>query len=177
MRAAPVLETARLTLRPLRADDLSASAAMFADEEVVRFLGGKVLAREEAWRRMLCAPAGMWPLLGYGYWTVERREDARMIGQVGFGDFKRDMIPSIENIPEMGWVFATDTGGQGYAGEAVAAGLAWADAKLRPAEIVAIIDPANVRSIRVAEKAGFSVREDAAYRGETILLFRRRRTA
>jgi RimJ/RimL family protein N-acetyltransferase len=73
----------------------------------------------------------------------------------------------------MGWIFAPSAQGQGYASEAAAAALDWADEHLKAAEIVAIIDPDNAPSIRVAEKAGFDRREDALYRDETILLFRR----
>jgi RimJ/RimL family protein N-acetyltransferase len=112
-------------------------------------------------------------MLGYGYWAVERKEDGLLVGHAGFADMKRDMRPSIEGLPEMGWIFARDAQGQGYAREAVAAGLAWADSALHAPEIVAIIDPANAPSIRVAERAGFSVREEAVYKGEPILLFRR----
>lgn len=73
----------------------------------------------------------------------------------------------------MGWVLATHAHGQGYAAEATAAALAWADDNLRGQEIVAIIDPGNAPSIRVAERLGFSDRSDATYREEEILLFRR----
>jgi len=176
MRSAPVLETDRLRLRPFREADLDAHAATMADPAVVRHLGGTTFTREEAWRRLLCAP-GLWAVLGYGYWAVERREDGAWIGQVGFADFKRDMAPSIEGRPEMGWIFAPHAHGRGYAREAAAAALAWADATLGPSEIVAIIDPANARSIRVAERLGFAGREQARYQGETILLFRRRSPA
>ena len=75
----------------------------------------------------------LWSLLGYGYWAVERREDGAMIGQIGFADFKRDMAPGIEDLPEMGWMFAREASGQGYATEAAAAALAWADATLKRA--------------------------------------------
>ncbi len=173
MGAAPVLETARLTLRPLRADDLPAHAAAMGDAETVRFLGGTPFTREDTWRKMLTGPA-MWDWLGYGYWTAERREDGRAIGQIGFADFKRDIAPSVEGIPEMGWVFARDVGGEGYASEGAAAALDWADRVLQAREIVAIIDPDNARSIRIAEKSGFAIREQAVYRGEPILLFRRK---
>ena len=172
MGEAPVLETARLRLRRFRADDLGAHAATMADPQVMRHLGGTPLAREDAWRRLLTGH-GMWPMFGYGYWAVERRSDGAWVGQVGFADFKRDIEPSIEGLPEMGWIFASAAQGQGYAGEAVVAALTWADEVLKAPEIVAIIDPANAPSIRVAEKVGFTERSDARYRGERILLFRR----
>ena len=173
MSEIPVLETARLRLRPFRESDLEFHAATLADPEVVRHLSGRPHSREDSWRRMLCAP-GMWAMLGYGYWAVERREDRVWLGQVGFADFKRDMTPSIEGIPEMGWIFAPHAQRQGYASEAVVAALAWADEALAAREIVAIIDPENAPSIRVAEKAGFGDRSEARYEDETVLLFRRR---
>ena len=168
----PLLETARLRFRAFREDDLDRWAATLADPEVVRHLGAAPHSREESWRKLLTA-TGLWTVFGYGYWAVERKEDGACIGQVGFADMKRDMVPSIEGLPEMGWIFASDAQRQGYASEAVAAGLAWADETLRAPEIVAIIDPANAPSIRLAERAGFSVRERAVYKGEPILLLRR----
>jgi RimJ/RimL family protein N-acetyltransferase len=172
-RAAPVLETARLTLRPFRADDADAQAAMMGDPVVMRHIGGQGLSREDAWRKLLCG-AACWGVFGWGYWAVARRGDGRMIGQLGFADFKRGIAPPIENIPEMGWLFAAEASGQGYATEAGLAALEWLDAAERPAEVAAIIDAANAASIRVAEKLGFDAREEAVYRGESILLYRRR---
>lgn len=168
----PTLETRRLRLRAFEARDLDPHAEALADPRVYRHLGGVALSREDAWRKLLAGP-GMWALLGFGYWAVERKEDGAFIGQLGFADFKRDMSPSIEGMPEMGWVFAAVAHGQGYAGEAIAAALTWADEALAGREIVAIIDPANAPSIRIAERNGFSVREQASYKGEPILLFRR----
>lgn len=167
----PVLETPRLRLREFRQADFDIQAAILRDPEVVRHLGG-ALGREEVWRRML-GGVGLWPVLGFGYWAVERREDGSFIGQVGFGDFKREIQPSIDGLPEMGWILASQAQGQGYCSEAVAAGLAWADETLKAAEIVAIIAPENAASIRVAEKAGFERGEDTLYRGDPTLIFRR----
>ena len=169
---APVVETERLRLRGFRASDLDAQAAAMADPGVVRHLGGSPMSREDTWRKILASP-GLWALLGYGYWVVERREDGAYLGQIGFADFKRDMTPNIENIPEMGWIMAPAAQGRGYATEAVLAALAWADEALGGGEIVAIISHANAASIRIAEKGGFAVREEAVYKGEPILLFRR----
>ncbi|MDP9413698.1 MAG: GNAT family N-acetyltransferase [Pseudomonadota bacterium] len=170
----PLIETTRLRLRSFRESDLDAQAAVLADPAVMRFLGAKPHTREESWRRMLSS-VGLWPMLGYGYWLVERKADGVYLGQVGFGDFKRDMAPSIEGLPEMGWIFAQRSHGHGYATEAVVAALDWADEQLPHKEVTAIISPDNSASVRVAERAGFNIREDALYRDEPILLFRRRR--
>lgn len=169
---APTIETERLRLRSFRPDDLDPQAAMLADPEVVRHLGGNLQGREESWRRMIASP-GMWVLLGFGYWAVERRTDGEMIGQVGFGDFKREMVPSIEGLPEMGWVFATSAQGQGLALEAVTAALRWADEAGIGPEYPAIIAHENHRSVRLAERVGFVREADALYRDEPICLFRR----
>ena len=174
MAACPVLETERLTLRPFIAEDTPAQAAMMGDPAVMRHIGGHGLTREESWRKLLCG-AGLWSLYGWGYWAVERRSDGRMIGQIGFADFKRAMIPAIEDLPEMGWLFAAEASGQGFATEAGLAALDWIDSVHAPPEVTAIIDAANAPSIRVAEKLGFDAREEARYRDAPLLLFRRRR--
>jgi RimJ/RimL family protein N-acetyltransferase len=148
---------------------------MLADPEAVRFVGGQIASREESWRKLLVGP-GLWAVLGFGYWAVEEKETGTYLGQVGFADFKRDIEPAVEGIPEMGWMLAPRAQGRGIATEAVTGALAWADGGGLPGrEIVAIIDAANLASIRVAEKAGFTVREDATYKDAPILLFRRRR--
>ena len=172
-RQAPVLETARLILRPYEASDLDAQAQVMGDADVVRHLGGTPFSREDTWRRLLVAP-GLWALLGYGYWAVVSREDGRYLGQLGFADFKREMTPSIEGLPEIGWIFAPHAQGRGYATEAALAALAWADDVLRAPEIVAIIDAANESSIRVARKCGFNEEGPVTYKDQPILLFRRR---
>ena len=172
--SAPRLETERLVLRAFTRDDLAAHAAKLADREVVRHLGGHAFNREDSWRRLTMA-AGHWPLLGMGCWAVEQKADGRMVGEIGFADFERGMTPDISGMPEMGWVFESAIHGQGIAGEAGRAALAWIDATYAPPEIPAIIAPENAKSMRLAERLGFVREPDAVYRDEHIALFRRRR--
>jgi RimJ/RimL family protein N-acetyltransferase len=173
-REAPRIETQRLILRGFRAEDLHPLAAMWACEEVVRFIGGQKLSREDTWRRSLAA-CGQWPFVGHGYWIAELKADGSVVGQLGFADFKRDMEPRIEGEPELGYVFAPAVHGQGIAGEACRAALDWADSHLKAQSYPAIISPENEASIRLAEKLGFRREPDATYRGERIALFRRPR--
>lgn len=168
----PIVETERLRLRAFRESDLDRWAAVMADPATVRYVGNQPLAREETWRRLLMS-GGLWAMYGYGYWAAERKEDGLLVGHVGLADFKREMTPSIDGLPEAGWIFAPDAHGQGLATEALSAVLDWADRNLPGHGLVAIIDPGNAPSIRLAERCGFSEREEATYKGEPILLFRR----
>lgn len=168
----PLIETDRLRLREFRQSDLGPQAEGLRDPAVVRYLTGKPHSREDAWRRLV-AGSGMWNMLGYGYWCVERVSDGAYLGQIGFADHKRDIEPSIDGFPEMGWVFASHAQGHGYAREAAQAAIGWSDRTLGRQELVAIISHSNAPSIRLAETCGFRIRQEAVYGGEPILLFRR----
>ncbi|HET7710030.1 MAG TPA: GNAT family N-acetyltransferase [Sphingomicrobium sp.] len=171
-RFAPRIETERLILRGFEAGDFDAYHATMQDPEVMRYLGAEALGREEATRRMSLF-CGFWELQGRGMWGVERKEGGPIIGHVGLFDLRRDMQPSIEGMPEMGWIFDRSVHGQGIAYEAAKAALDWHDATYGVMEIPAIIARENQASMRLAEKLGFVRDADATYKGEAIALFRR----
>jgi RimJ/RimL family protein N-acetyltransferase len=172
------IDTERLTLRRPTLADFADSTAMWSSPDVARYTTGRPSTREEVWARLL-RYAGLWATLGLGYWVVRERATGRYLGEVGFGDFRRDITPPLDGIPEMGWVLDPRAHGRGYATEAVRAGLAWAhenlprDADGSPGRIVAIIHPDNAPSIRVAEKCGFRRGGDAIYKDELTLVFER----
>ena len=167
----PTLLTARLSLKPFDVSDYDEVAAMWADEQVVRHIGGNTRDAQEAWFAQLRG-RGMWPLLGYGYWIVRERRTEVFVGEVGFADFKRGIEPDISGRPEAGWVLARTGWGKGYASEAVKAAHDWLDETL-PGRSTCIIDPENSASIRVAEKAGYREIGPSDYRGDPVLLFER----
>ena len=168
----PVLETERLRLRAHRADDHAACTAIWSDPEVTRYVGGRPFTAEEVWKRLL-QYAGMWSLLGYGYWAVEEKSSGRYIGDIGYADLKRDMLPSLDGMLEFGWVLALHAHGNGYASEAIAAVTAWGEQHFSALRAVCIIAPENLPSIRVAEKAGFQRWQETTYYGGPILVFSR----
>jgi RimJ/RimL family protein N-acetyltransferase len=168
----PVLDTGRLRLRAHRADDHAECTAIWSNPEVVRHIGGRPFTAEEVWKRLL-QYVGLWSLLGYGYWAVEEKATGRYIGDIGFADFKRDLQPSLEGMLEFGWVLAPHAHGKGYASEAVAAAMAWAEQHRPTLRAVCIIDPANLPSIRVAQKAGFKRWQETSYHGSPTIVFAR----
>ena len=171
-RTAPRLETERLVLRGFRAGDFDDYHLTMQDPEVMRFLGSEPLGREDATRRMTLF-AGFWELQGRGMWAVELKSGGPIVGHVGLFDLRREMQPSIEGFPEMGWIFDRSVHGQGIAYEASKAALDWHDATYGVLEIPAIIAPENHSSMRLAERLGFVREPDAVYKGEAIALFRR----
>jgi RimJ/RimL family protein N-acetyltransferase len=166
----PVLETPRLKLRAHCLEDFTHSAAMWADPLVAQYISGKPLTEEESWTKFL-RYAGHWHLLGFGYWAVEEKATGDFIGEIGFADYKRDLQPSLNGVPEIGWVLASRAHGKGYASEAVRAAVAWGDAHFQPARTACIIVPENLASIRVAVKCGYRDPQPATYRGKPTLLF------
>jgi RimJ/RimL family protein N-acetyltransferase len=171
---APLVETDRLRLRAHRVDDLGFCAAMWRNPDVVRHIGGKPFTREEVWARMM-RYTGMWVLMGHGFWAVEDKASRILIGEVGVMEVRRDMEPSFEGEPEIGWAFVPAAHGKGYATEAVGAALAWADRHLDAPCQVCIIDPGNFASIRLAAKFGFRERLRTTYHGGDTIQFERLR--
>jgi RimJ/RimL family protein N-acetyltransferase len=177
MRDLPELDTARLTLRAHTVADFDESAAMWGDPAVLRYLAERPFTHEEVWARLL-RYAGLWPLLGYGYFVARERGTGRFVGEVGLADFHRDITPSLGSAPEAGWVLASWAHGQGFATEAMEAVLAWHDTTAAPSgaasgRTVCIIRPDNASSVRVAAKCGYTGMGRGLYKGQELLVFER----
>ncbi len=169
----PVLTTPRIVMRGHAAADLDATAAMWADPEVVRHISGMPSSREESWARLL-RYGGLWSLLGFGYWLVEDRADGRFVGEVGFADFHRDLAPAFGDALEAGWVIHPRAQGRGLATEALRAALAWARSEFVGRRSVCMIAPENAASLRVARKCGYVEYARTTYKGTATLLLERR---
>jgi RimJ/RimL family protein N-acetyltransferase len=141
----PTLETARLTLRPLAAEDFDAWAAMMADEST-RFIGGPQ-SRSTAWRGFVSV-AGAWAMQGYSMFSVTEKATGLWIGRVG------PWVPEGWPGTEVGWGLTKAAFGKGYATEAAVAAIDWAFEALGWTDVIHIIDPENIASIAVAERLG-----------------------
>lgn len=167
MDAARIITTDRLILSPHSLDDFDEMSAMWADPEVVRFLGAAPHSEEDCWARLL-RYAGSWDLLGFGIWAVRTRADGVYVGGVGFLEARRTGIDSFRGLPEIGWTLITSAQGKGYATEAVRASLVWGAAHFasRHDRAVALINPENAASISVAARCGFRHYGVARYKNE-----------
>lgn len=169
--APPIIETERMRLRPQRLSDKDVHIAMWADERVTRFIGGEPRPADVSWAKLLSS-AGLWPLMGFGYWVFADKASDRLIGQGGLSYFCRG-IPELEGCPEAGWAFDADHWGGGLATEAMMAALGWADANLDAREVRCIIDLGNAASERVAAKLGFRRIGDSDALGHVVGIYSR----
>lgn len=168
----PEIETDRLVLRGHVLEDFPAYAAMWADPQVTKFIGGKPLSEEEAWGKFLRS-FGQWLVMGFGFWSIEERSSGERVGEVGFVEGRRDIVPSLVGVPECGWSLARPAQGRGFATEAVKAALGWGDVHFGKVRMACIVAPENIASLRVAEKTGFRAAHRTTYKGEpTLMLYR-----
>ena len=142
----PTIETARLTLRPLRPEDFQPWAAFAADEPTMRHIGG-VQARSQAWRGFMSV-AGAWAMNGWSMFSVIEKASGRWVGRLG------PWAPADWPGTEVGWGIVRDCWGQGYASEGAAAAIDWAFESLGWTEVIHCIDPDNAASQGVARRLG-----------------------
>lgn len=168
---APQIETERLILKSFTLDDFSALQACWATPEMAKINGGESPTAEMVWTRLL-RYIGHWHALGYGYWAIFEKDTNRYAGAFGFQDAHRDITPALK-YPEAGWTLMPEARGKGYATEALAAILLWADQFLC-SPVCCIIDESNQRSNYLAERFGFRFESYANYRKKQVRMLVRR---
>jgi RimJ/RimL family protein N-acetyltransferase len=169
-----VLETARLTLRPLERDDLGVLAVRHAEPSFWKFPYQRSWTRDETaeWlaRTVARREAGEWAVA-----AVIVRASGALAGWAGLsvpGDLD-ELLPTVE----VGWRLGRDFWGHGYATEA---GRAWVDHGFGAGgldELISIYEPANVASGAVMARLGFRPFLDTTHPGFGVPLriTRRRR--
>ena len=157
-----IQETDRLILRHFHAFNAQAMDHVFGDPEVMLYGPGiQTQSWVEDWLRDCMEN---YQMLGFGPWAVVERSSSKVIGYAGLFYF-----PDIDGRPEieMGYRLARSYWGQGFATEAVAAIREYAFHVLCFHRLIALIDPQNTASIRVAEKVGLRYEKDAMLEGYT----------
>ena len=145
------IRTERLVLREPEARDRAAVIELFASPEVGTYIGGP-RPRDELEREVPGVP-GRRP----GLFVIDL--DGAMIGMITLD--RRDAerpghIRPNAGQAELGYLFLPHAWGCGYAAEACAAALDWFDGVLPGEPVVLTTQTANVGSMRLAAKLGFT---------------------
>jgi RimJ/RimL family protein N-acetyltransferase len=158
-----MLTTQRLLIRPFHILDAEPMYQVFGDPEVMRF-GNGVQTREwvEGWLRT-CLER-YYQTWGFGPYAVVEQDAHNVIGYCGLFFF-----PELDGQPEVeiGYRFVRSAWGHGYATEAAAAVRDFTFKTLGIKRLIAMIDPSNTASIRVAEKIGMQFEKEVMLEGYT----------
>lgn len=146
---APVLETARLRLRPWRKGDPAAFAALNADARVMQYFPGPMTRADSD--ALAAAIQDRFRAWGFGFWAVET-DVLPFAGFIGLSRpaYDAPFLPAVE----VGWRLDPRCQGQGLATEGARVAIAFGFERHGLNQIIAVAPRANTPSIRVMERLG-----------------------
>ena len=143
-----ILETERLILRLQQVADIDALIDLWSDPEVTRFMGGP---RERDWLQTVLEETAQAPdAERYDLWPLIEKISGKVIGDCGLLEKEVEGKAEIE----LNYIFAVSAWGKGYATEIGTALIQHAFEELRIERLIALIEPENAASERVARKVG-----------------------
>ena len=144
-----IIETERLRLRHLTADDAAFILELLNEPSFLKYIGDKgVRTLEDARRYIAEGPARSYQLHGFGLNLVELKDQQTPIGMCGV--LKRDTLPD----PDIGFAFLPAYWNRGYAFESAAAVMQHARETLGLERVLAITSPGNEPSEKLLRKIG-----------------------
>ncbi len=144
------VETERLLLRAVQAEDADVAFAIHGNPDTYRFHPAGVTRSHKDSAARLADWTREWEQTGFGFWAVRRHEDPQVIG---FGGLS---LQSWRERPVLNTYYRFDPAawGRGYATEMVAAALALARRLMPDVPVVVRTRPENDAARAVAEKVG-----------------------
>lgn len=157
-----ILETERLILRRQQASDIAPLVDLWADPDVTRYLGGP---RDRDWLQSVFEEIAQDPYAErHDLWPVEERNTCQVVGHCGL--LEKEVEGRVEI--ELNYILASSAWGQGYASEI---GGALKDHALREmgiGRVIALIDPGNASSERVALRIGMQFEREVVRPGGAL---------
>jgi [ribosomal protein S5]-alanine N-acetyltransferase len=154
-----ILETERLLLREITAEDFDALFAIWSDAETMRFYP-RTLDRE-GMQEWMERNFKRYEETGHGIWAVIRKNDLTFVGDCGL------VIQDVDgaNELEVAYQFNRRYWGNGYATEAARGCMQYARERLDRRRIISMVRPENQPSRRVAERNGLQIEKELFWRG------------
>jgi ribosomal-protein-alanine N-acetyltransferase len=145
------METRRLRLREIVADDAPMLFAIHGDAELMRWYGVDPLPDIAAASKLIDGFANLRGLANPGTrWGVQRKGKSELIGSCGLFGWNRAWRKCT-----VVYELAAQAQGSGYMHEALSAVFSWGFEHMRLNRIEAQIHPENTASIRLARRLGF----------------------
>jgi len=159
--------TERLIIRQFIESDKDALTLIIAEPEVMRFSLNGPITIEQAREQLRNKDIAHYENDGYGLWALIHKQDKALIGFAGL------LIQNIdgEQKIEISYRLHPSYWKQGLAIEATKAIVHYAFTELKLDSLIAIIDPANINSIKVAEKLGMSFFKNTIFHSIAVSVY------
>lgn len=150
-----ILETDRLRLREIKVDDVPSLYALYADEEITRYMEPLFADANEEIEYTKNYIENIYRFYGYGMWIVEKKDTDEIIGRAGL-EYKE----GFDGV-EMGFMLGKKYQKKGYAYEICRHIIEYARNRLDITRFRAVVDENNLASIRLCERLGFHLNRNA----------------
>lgn len=164
---ATITNTSRLTIRELSENDLYDLKEIYAQHDVNKYIEDIDNDLDIEIEKQKAYIKNVYSFYGYGLWGVYHKETGKLIGRCGIQNRK---IQGKEEI-ELGYLLSKDYWGSGFASESGKAVINYAFHTLQIQRIVAVIEPENYRSVKVAERIGMSKENTVIINNKEYLLY------
>ena len=166
-----ILETPRLIIRYFSIRDLEALVPILGDAKVMEFsiigVHDKKQIRQFIEQRLLSYLTS-----GFGLYALIHKQDRELIGYCGFFVQK---VGDRQEV-EIGYRLASKYWGRGLATEAARAIYQYGRERFNFKRFICLIEPANSRSIRVAQKLEMKYEKNIIYHGIDVEMYSSSRT-
>lgn len=160
-----IYETEHLLFRPLELSDLDNLITLYADPEVMLYLGG--VRNPVEVRQALQGYMREYEMYGHSFLATIQKSDGQFIGQCGLLNQEVEEQPEIE----LGYVLAPQYWDRGLAFEGILALKNYGMQQLGFHRIISLIPPENVASIHIAEKIGMRYEREVDQWGQHFHLY------
>lgn len=163
-----ITETNRLLIREIHCDDVEGLRGVLSDPEVMKYSFRGICSTEDI-ENYINDCLSNYATYGFGQWAVVEKKNSKLIGVCGpnpgfDGDSKTIHIASR---------FAVGYWGKGFASEALVATIEYAKTRLNLNVIYALIEPDNVKSVKLVLNCGFEFQKNTLYKGKSLCYYRK----
>jgi ribosomal-protein-alanine N-acetyltransferase len=161
-----IVETERLSIRQITNEDAINLTKVLADPIVMQYSTVGVHTEEQVYD-YIANCKNQYDLNGYGHWAIYNSITNEFVGVCGLNKHEVDT----DDVIHINYRLASDQQGKGYAVESTFGVLNFAKNTLKLKVIHALIDSANISSVKVVDRTGFQFIKSAVFRGFKVDIY------
>ncbi|GIU48667.1 N-acetyltransferase GCN5 [Shewanella algidipiscicola] len=158
-----IVETERLSIRKITNEDAINLSKVLADPIVMQYSTVGVHSEEQIYDYITNCK-NQYDLNGYGHWAIYNSITSEFVGVCGLNKHK----VGTDDVIHINYRLATDQQGKGYAVESTFGVLDFAKKSLKLKAVHALIESANVSSVKVVNRTGFKFIKSSVFRGVNV---------